>query len=182
MRHMKQLHRLLLPLLGLLVVTPLPVLAQSNSSDELYPHRRGRRVVFRIEAAENASVYLIGDFNDWDRYATPMSYEGDDIWETRTRLQAGSYEYKFIVDGRHMLDPSNPDEVTRRDGTANSRIRVLTSGQVSTSRRWNNPDRRVPERAHFPSHGRTGLRRLLIGSVAERIVRLAHCPVLVLRK
>lgn len=34
----------------------------------------------------------------------------------------------------------------------------------------------------LPSHGRTGLSRLLIGSVAERIVRLAHCPVLVLRK
>ena len=33
----------------------------------------------------------------------------------------------------------------------------------------------------LPSHGRTGLRRLLIGSVAERVVRLAHCPVLVLR-
>ncbi|MBM3998936.1 MAG: universal stress protein [Planctomycetes bacterium] len=31
------------------------------------------------------------------------------------------------------------------------------------------------------SHGRTGVKRLLIGSVAERIVRLAHCPVLVLR-
>lgn len=34
----------------------------------------------------------------------------------------------------------------------------------------------------LPSHGRTGLKRLLIGSVAERVVRLAHCPVLVLRK
>jgi nucleotide-binding universal stress UspA family protein len=34
----------------------------------------------------------------------------------------------------------------------------------------------------IPSHGRTGLTRLLIGSVAERVVRLAHCPVLVLRK
>jgi nucleotide-binding universal stress UspA family protein len=34
----------------------------------------------------------------------------------------------------------------------------------------------------LPSHGRTGLTRLLIGSVAERVVRLAHCPVLVLRK
>ena len=34
----------------------------------------------------------------------------------------------------------------------------------------------------MPSHGRTGLRRLLIGSVAERVLRLAHCPVLVLRK
>jgi nucleotide-binding universal stress UspA family protein len=34
----------------------------------------------------------------------------------------------------------------------------------------------------MPSHGRRGLSRLLIGSVAERVVRLAHCPVLVLRK
>lgn len=33
----------------------------------------------------------------------------------------------------------------------------------------------------LPSHGRTGLKRLFIGSVAERVVRLAHCPVLVLR-
>jgi nucleotide-binding universal stress UspA family protein len=31
------------------------------------------------------------------------------------------------------------------------------------------------------SHGRTGLTHLLIGSVAERVVRLAKCPVLVLR-
>lgn len=45
----------------------------------------------------------------------------------------------------------------------------------------------LASRAHadlivLPSHGRTGLRRWLIGSVAERVVRLAHCPVLVLRK
>jgi nucleotide-binding universal stress UspA family protein len=33
----------------------------------------------------------------------------------------------------------------------------------------------------LPSHGRTGWTRLLIGSVAERVVRLAHCPVLVLK-
>jgi nucleotide-binding universal stress UspA family protein len=32
-----------------------------------------------------------------------------------------------------------------------------------------------------PSHGRTGIKRVLLGSVAERVVRLAHCPVLVLR-
>ncbi|TWT64970.1 universal stress protein [Allorhodopirellula solitaria] len=31
------------------------------------------------------------------------------------------------------------------------------------------------------SHGHTGLAHLFIGSVAERVVRLAHCPVLVLR-
>lgn len=31
------------------------------------------------------------------------------------------------------------------------------------------------------SHGQSALRHLLIGSVAERVVRLAHCPVLVLK-
>ena len=31
------------------------------------------------------------------------------------------------------------------------------------------------------SHGRTGLKRLLLGSVADRIVRLASCPVLVVK-
>ncbi|MCA9168024.1 MAG: universal stress protein [Planctomycetales bacterium] len=34
----------------------------------------------------------------------------------------------------------------------------------------------------IPSHGRTGVKRLLLGSVAERVVRMAHCPVLVLRQ
>jgi len=32
------------------------------------------------------------------------------------------------------------------------------------------------------SHGRTGLRHLLLGSVADRVVRLAKCPVLVLKR
>jgi nucleotide-binding universal stress UspA family protein len=31
------------------------------------------------------------------------------------------------------------------------------------------------------THGRTGLRHVLLGSVAERVVRLAPCPVLVTR-
>lgn len=33
----------------------------------------------------------------------------------------------------------------------------------------------------IPSHGRKGVKRLLMGSVAERVVRLAECPVLVLK-
>jgi nucleotide-binding universal stress UspA family protein len=31
------------------------------------------------------------------------------------------------------------------------------------------------------THGRTGMAHLIIGSVAERVVRLAHCPVLTVR-
>lgn len=32
------------------------------------------------------------------------------------------------------------------------------------------------------SHGRTGIARLALGSVAERVVRLSPCPVLVIRR
>lgn len=31
------------------------------------------------------------------------------------------------------------------------------------------------------SHGRTGISRLVLGSVAERVTRLAHCPILVVK-
>jgi nucleotide-binding universal stress UspA family protein len=34
----------------------------------------------------------------------------------------------------------------------------------------------------IPSHGRTGIGRLMLGSVAERVVRRSPCPVLVLRR
>lgn len=34
----------------------------------------------------------------------------------------------------------------------------------------------------MPSHGRHGLHRVLLGSVAERVLRYADCPVLVLRR
>jgi len=33
----------------------------------------------------------------------------------------------------------------------------------------------------MPSHGRKGVKRVLLGSVTERVLRFAHCPVLVLR-
>ncbi len=33
----------------------------------------------------------------------------------------------------------------------------------------------------IPSHGRSGWQRLLLGSVADRVVHMAHCPVLVLK-
>lgn len=34
----------------------------------------------------------------------------------------------------------------------------------------------------IPSHGRSGIKRVVLGSVAERVVRHARCPVYVLRR
>ncbi|NJM96909.1 MAG: universal stress protein [Phormidesmis sp. RL_2_1] len=34
----------------------------------------------------------------------------------------------------------------------------------------------------MPSRGRTGISRFFMGSIAERVVRFAHCPVIVLKQ
>ncbi|MCA9119285.1 MAG: universal stress protein [Planctomycetaceae bacterium] len=55
---------------------------------------------------------------------------------------------------------------------------------------FGDPGHRITEHADairarlivLPSHGRRGVKRLLVGSVAERVVRLARCPVLVIKK
>ncbi len=42
-------------------------------------------------------------------------------------------------------------------------------------------DRRAYDLVVIGTHGRTGLAHAVIGSVAERVVRYAHCPVLAVR-
>ncbi len=71
-----------------------------------------------------------------------------------------------------------------------SRLSDQRYDQVSQHVVFGDPGVRIAEMAEeleaglivLPSHGRTGIKRLLIGSVAERVVRCAHCPVLVLRE
>jgi nucleotide-binding universal stress UspA family protein len=74
---------------------------------------------------------------------------------------------------------------------AASRLRTRTSAPVTTRSRIGYPgaqtiaaldaDRSI-DLVAMGSHGRTGINRVLLGSVAEKVVRHAHCPVLVARK
>jgi nucleotide-binding universal stress UspA family protein len=42
-------------------------------------------------------------------------------------------------------------------------------------------DRQTVDLIVMATHGRTGLKRLVLGSVAERVLRAAYCPVLLVR-
>src|SRR5512147_786183 len=75
---------------------------------------------------------------------------------------------------------------------AESRLRTLAAGQsvaVETLVVWGSPPVeicRIAQERHVDlivmgTHGRTGLAHLLIGSVAERVVRHASCSVLIVR-
>ncbi len=56
-------------------------------------------------------------------------------------------------------------------------VRLGDPGQISCDR----AEELGAELIVVGSHGRTGLTRMLLGSVAERVVRLAHCQVLVVK-
>jgi nucleotide-binding universal stress UspA family protein len=104
-----------------------------------------------------------------------------------------------VVHALPSLEPAEPGVIwTTIDDPSRARhaeaaIRNRLSGNeyqdVQVAVTFGDPGREVAEYAGkvkaelivLPSHGRTGITRMLIGSVAERVVRLAHCPVLVLR-
>ncbi len=70
------------------------------------------------------NVNLLGSFNNWNREDLPMQKTGSGIYKVTVPLDPGSYEYKFDVDGREILDPANKDSAANRLGGFNSVITV----------------------------------------------------------
>ena len=77
-------------------------------------------VTFRLRGFPNARVVAVaGDFNKWNQSQLLFSREGGE-WVCRVSLPAGEYQYKFIVDGDWLTDPSNPVIVHDERGLTNS--------------------------------------------------------------
>jgi hypothetical protein len=127
---------------ALLALAPAASAAADLGIDDLFPHARDGRVVFAVVAPEDASVFWVGDFNAWDPAATPMHRTPDGVFEVELPLPPGDHAYKFIIDGRRILDPSNPEEISAEDGGIRSRITVLRSGRVSERSLWRREPRR----------------------------------------
>jgi 1,4-alpha-glucan branching enzyme len=83
-----------------------------------------RRTLFHLEAPEASEVYLVGDFNNWDKQKHPMKREENGIWKKITVLLPGRYEYKFLVDGRWQNDTGSSQLCRNRYGTQNNVIEV----------------------------------------------------------
>ena len=61
--------------------------------------------IFYYEQPRVKNVYLIGDFNNWNPYSHPMHRNERGWWEIEIDLPHGEYSYRFIVDGKHRVDP-----------------------------------------------------------------------------
>lgn len=78
----------------------------------------GKYVTFLLKGYDNASrVILSGSFNDWDEHDIIMERNDRGYWNYRLPLPAGKHYYKFIIDGKWILDPENP--VKEYDGKGN---------------------------------------------------------------
>jgi hypothetical protein len=85
----------------------LLVPAENENSDR--PAKKPRTVVFRLLAPAAKKVFLGGSFNDFDARRHPLTRRPDGLWEISLDLPPGRYVYKFKVDGRWELDPTNPE-------------------------------------------------------------------------
>ena len=65
------------------------------------------------------NVLLSGSFNDWSEDGFQMA-KTDNGWELSVLLSGGKHQYKFIVDGKWMLDPANPVKEYDEKGHVNS--------------------------------------------------------------
>jgi nucleotide-binding universal stress UspA family protein len=122
-------------------------------------------------------------------------------------FEAVAAALEFVDDASHLhvvhalpsLEPAepgviwstidNPSRAHHAEQAIRERLGDGACKDAQISVVFGDPGREVAEYAEkvsaelivLPSHGRTGITRMLIGSVAERVIRLAHCPVLVLR-
>lgn len=73
--------------------------------------KKPRPVSFRLLAPAAQTVYLGGNFNEFDARKHPLTRRADGVWETTLELAPGLYYYKFKVDGHWELDPTNPEKI-----------------------------------------------------------------------
>jgi 1,4-alpha-glucan branching enzyme len=67
--------------------------------------KKATRIAFTLAAPEAQSVFLVGDFNNWDETSHPLKKNSDGTWKINISLTPGRYEYRLLVDGAWQNDP-----------------------------------------------------------------------------
>ncbi|QQS49806.1 MAG: isoamylase early set domain-containing protein [Bacteroidota bacterium] len=77
------------------------------------------KVTFKLDqpAANGFSeVYLVGDFNNWDRLANPMKKLKGGEFSVTLNLETGKeYQYKYFADQAKWINDPEPDKLTTNE-------------------------------------------------------------------
>lgn len=78
-------------------------------------------VTLRYQGRSGARVSVAGSFNGWNKDQHVLSDKGNGQFEITVTLNAGSHQYKFVVDGQQWLtDPKNSKKQKDSSGNENS--------------------------------------------------------------
>jgi cyclomaltodextrinase / maltogenic alpha-amylase / neopullulanase len=78
-------------------------------------------------------IHVTGSFNNWNKEKDQLvNTKGDGVYELTLPLDPGNYIYKFIVDGKEILDPANPEKAPTGFDDYNSVLRISEKDTVQT--------------------------------------------------
>jgi len=88
-------------------------------------------VHFELVSPEARQVCIAGTFNDWAPETGKMSQQPDGKWVRNLTLKPGTYEYRFVVDGKWETDPKADHTVMNPYGERNSLLTVAENSMSS---------------------------------------------------
>jgi 1,4-alpha-glucan branching enzyme len=84
-------------------------------------NKKRKKIQFTLESESGKTVSVAGTFNDWDTEHKYLIDENNDgVYKASMLLHPGTYEYKFYIDEKWCIDPSNPNFSPNEMGTLNS--------------------------------------------------------------
>jgi 1,4-alpha-glucan branching enzyme len=83
----------------------MQILDQNLSATHYSAKSMAKPVHFYCYAPKAQMVHLVGDFNDWNPTVNTMKRQVDGWWFIEADLTHGHHCYRFLVDGKPILDP-----------------------------------------------------------------------------
>jgi 1,4-alpha-glucan branching enzyme len=103
----------------------MPTPKGAETGDEQAREQSHRRMIrFGLKVLNAKSVCIVGSFNEWKPGVTSLAEFGSGNWFTYLSLAPGRYEYRFLVDGKRVDDPTARDYASNPDGGKNAVILV----------------------------------------------------------
>jgi 1,4-alpha-glucan branching enzyme len=78
-----------------------------------------KKTEFNLLAPQAKSVFIAGDFNQWNLSSHTLKQDKKGIWRICLALKPGQHEYRFFVDGEWQNDPNCSSFVENPFGTVN---------------------------------------------------------------
>lgn len=110
-------------LAGLVVMAVMAACGGDDPTEPTPKQDEGRVFAYKVPAGAPAltSVNVAGSFNEWSTTAKAMTKQADGSWKATIKLNPGTYQYKYVMNGGTWVqnmcndatwgDPANGNKV-----------------------------------------------------------------------